>query len=39
MAGEDANVVAGRARQVLSGPQSQIDAAIDRAEAFLKNVS
>jgi phospholipase C len=39
MAGEDANVVAARARQVLSGPQSQIDAAIDRAEAFLKNVS
>ncbi len=36
MAEEDANVVAARARQVLSGPQSQIDAAIDRFESFLK---
>ena len=36
MAGEDANIVAARARQVLSGPQSQIDAAIDRFESFLK---
>jgi phospholipase C len=36
MAEEDANVVAARAPQVLSGPQSQIDAAIDRFESFLK---
>jgi len=36
MAEEDANVVAARARQVLSGPQSQIDAAFDRFESFLK---
>ena len=36
MAEEDANVVAARSRQVLSGPQSQIDAAIDRFESFLK---
>jgi phospholipase C len=39
MAGEDANVVAARARQVLSGPQSQIDAAIDRVESFIKSKS
>jgi phospholipase C len=37
MAGEDASLVAARARQVLSGPQSQIDAAIDRAESFVRN--
>jgi phospholipase C len=35
MAREDANVVATRSRQVLTGPQSQIDAAVDRVDAFL----
>jgi phospholipase C len=37
MAGEEASVVAARARQVLSGPQSQIDAAVDRVESFVRN--
>ena len=37
MAGEDASVIAARARQVLSGPQSQIDAAVDRVESFVRN--
>lgn len=37
MADEEASVVAARARQVLSGPQSQIDAAFDRVESFLKS--
>jgi phospholipase C len=37
MAGEDANIVAARATQVLSGPQGQIDAAIDRLDSFLKS--
>jgi hypothetical protein len=32
---EEASVVAARARQILSGPQSQIDAAIDRLGSFL----
>jgi phospholipase C len=35
MTGEDANVIAARSRQVLSGPQSQIDVAVDRVEAFI----
>jgi phospholipase C len=35
MAQEDANVVATRSRQVLTGPQSQIDTAVDRVDAFL----
>jgi phospholipase C len=35
MAQEDAAVVAMRSRQVLTGPQSQIDAAVDRMDAFL----
>jgi phospholipase C len=35
MTDEDPNVVAARSRQVLSGPQSQIDAAVDRVEAFI----
>lgn len=39
MAEEDANVVAARSRQVLSGPASQIDAAMDRVDAFLRHVS
>jgi phospholipase C len=38
MAGEEASVVAARARHVLSGPQSQVDAAIDRIEGFLKRI-
>lgn len=39
MAEEDANVVAARSRQVLSGPASQIDAAVDRLNAFLQHQS
>lgn len=35
MTGEDPNVVAARSRQVLSGPQSQIDVAVDRVDAFI----
>jgi len=37
MAEEDANIVAARSRQVLSEPASQIDAAVDRVEAFLRH--
>jgi phospholipase C len=36
MAGEDPSVVAARSRQLLTGPQSQIDTAVDRVDAFLK---
>jgi len=36
MAGEDAAVIAGRSQQILSGAQSQMDAAVDRVEAFLR---
>jgi phospholipase C len=39
MAGEDASVVAARSTQVLSGPASQVDAAVDRVEAFLRHRS
>lgn len=35
MTDEDANVVAARSRHVLTGPQSQIDAAVDRVDSFL----
>jgi phospholipase C len=35
MGDEDPTVVAARSRHVLSGPQSQIDAAVDRVDAFL----
>ncbi|HEY6452263.1 MAG TPA: alkaline phosphatase family protein, partial [Steroidobacteraceae bacterium] len=35
MTDADPNVVAARSRHVLTGPQSQIDAAVDRVEAFL----
>jgi len=35
MSHADPNVVAARSQHVLSGPQSQIDAAVDRVEAFL----
>ena len=35
MAEEDPAIVAARSRQVLTGPQSKIDAAVDRVEAFL----
>jgi phospholipase C len=37
MTDEDPNVVAARSRQVLTGPQSQIDAAVDRVESFLRD--
>lgn len=36
---EDPNVVAARSRQVLSGPQSQVDAAVDRVDEFLRQQS
>jgi len=36
MGGEDANIIAARSRQVLSGPASQIDAAMDRVDGFLR---
>ncbi|MGH8148183.1 MAG: hypothetical protein ACREPY_17865, partial [Rhodanobacteraceae bacterium] len=36
MASEDAATIAARNRQMLSGPQSQIDAAVDRVTALLK---
>jgi len=35
MADEDSAVIAARSRQVLTGPQSKIDVAVDRVEAFL----
>lgn len=35
MAAEDPSVIAARSRQLLTGPQSQIDAAVDRVDAFL----
>jgi hypothetical protein len=35
MGGEDPSVVAARARHVLSGPQSQADAAVDRVDGFM----
>jgi phospholipase C len=35
MTGEDPTLVAARSRQVISGPQSQIDTAVERVEAFL----
>src|SRR5208282_4619201 len=37
MSEEDPNLVAARSRQVLSGPQSQIDAAVDRVDGFLRS--
>jgi phospholipase C len=35
MTDEDANTVAARSRHVLTGPQSQIDAAVERLDSFL----
>ncbi len=35
MTDEDPSVVAARSRHVLTGPQSQIDAAVDRVDSFL----
>jgi phospholipase C len=35
MTAEDSNIVAARSRHVLTGPQSQIDAAVDRVDSFL----
>jgi phospholipase C len=35
MADEDPSIVAARSRQTVTGPQSQIDAAVERVEAFL----
>jgi phospholipase C len=39
MSEDDPNLVAARSRQVLSGPQSQIDAAVDRVESFIRHQS
>ncbi len=38
-ANEDASVVASRNKQLLSGPQSQIDVACDRAETFISKLT
>jgi phospholipase C len=35
MSDEDPNVVAARSRHVLTGPQSQIDTAVDRVDSFI----
>jgi hypothetical protein len=35
-ANEDPNVVVARSRQLLSGPQAQIDVACDRVEGFIE---
>ena len=35
MTDEDPNVVAARSRQVLTGPQSQIDTAVERVDNFI----
>jgi phospholipase C len=37
MSEDDPNLVAARSRQVLSGYQSQIDAAVDRVESFIQH--
>lgn len=37
MGGEDPAVIAARSQHILSGAQSQMDAAVDRVEAFLRN--
>jgi phospholipase C len=39
MAGEDPAVIAARSRQVITGPQSQIDTAVDRIESFLAHAA
>jgi phospholipase C len=39
MTEEDPVVVAARSRQVISGPQSQIDTAVERVEAFLSRAA
>jgi len=38
MAGEEAETIAARNRQVLSSAQSQMDAAVDRVEAFIRRI-
>ncbi len=35
MTDEDPNVVAARSRHLLTGPQSQIDAAVERVDNFI----
>lgn len=37
MGGEDPAVIAARSQHILSGAQSQMDAAVDRVEAFLRD--
>jgi hypothetical protein len=39
MADEDPSVIAARSRQVITGPQSQIDTAVDRIQAFLAHAA
>lgn len=39
MAGEDPAVIAARSRQVITGPQSQIDAAVERIDAFVSHAA
>lgn len=39
MAEEDSAVVAARSRQIVTGPQSQIDTAVDRVDAFLSHAA
>jgi phospholipase C len=39
MAEEDPAVIAARSKQVITGPQSQIDTAVDRVEAFLDHAA
>ncbi len=39
MSDEKPEIVAARSRQVISGPQSQIDTAVDRVDAFLSRAS
>lgn len=39
MADEEPNVIAARSRQVITGPQSQIDAAVERVDAFLSHAA
>jgi hypothetical protein len=36
MSEDDAQLVAARSRQLLSGPQSQVDVAVDRVQSFLR---
>ena len=39
MAEEDPAVIGARSKQIITGPQSQIDTAVDRVEAFLDHAA